>query len=479
MKINIKNYGLIISYIVVNLILTIVMSNLSNLNQENWIKIFMYMSLIQTISGVIIIKILGEKILSLSSAIIIFTYIFHFGHIVLEGFSFETVRVFEWIKTDDIYLVRKVCLVGMKSQLYMIIGIMVYFRKKYQINLKKLQINIQNEIINLKNVYTTGKTLLIIGFPFSAVINYIKIKKFITGGYEDTHLNLSGVLVTISEFVQIGLILMLIGSHKKKGKYYTIMSFLTFYQILIMSTGNRGKQVLIILTIIYLHINLVKKVSLKKLIKVFPIAYIFLIGIRVVGELRLEKHIDFGTIQEKIIYIYKQSIFCSILAEFGNTMLTTYYIVKYESSYNLRIFFNYLNSFLIIIPNFNNFLNKYYLDFIYVENLPKHARFALGGSFIGEAYYSIGEMGFIVLFFIGLFVGYVSKNIEMAIQEKNWIRLSKFILIFPSLLWWIRSYFSTFLREVSWSLLVVIILEKINLNKYINNKIKILINTKN
>lgn len=464
----IKNYGLILTYLFINIIIFISINNFNDLIQEKWIKFFAYTILTQTILGIFLIKKMGEKIYSLANLMIIFSFILHFGHVVLEGFSIETYRVFEWIRTDDVVLVRKVCIYGMKSQFSLILGVMLYFRKKYYKNSKKLLINTKNEIINLKKINFIAKILIMIGLPFSITINYIKIQKFIIGSYGDTHLNLSGIFVVLAESFQIGLILMLIGNYNKKNKYYTIMLMLISYQFLIISTGNRARPILIIMTLIYLHNNLKNKISAKKIIKIMPIGYIFLMGIRVMGELRLEKDINFKIIAEKISYIYNQSVIYSILAEFGNTMLSVYYIIKYETEYELRFLSNYINGFLIVFPNLNNFLDKYYLDFIYIENLPKYARFALGGSFFGEAYYSFGEFGYLILVFIGFFSGYISKNIFVSIQEKDWLKLGKFILIFPSLLWWIRSYFSTFLREVSWILILIIILEKVKFNKMPN-----------
>ena len=105
------------------------------------------------------------------------------------------------------------------------------------------------------------------------------------------------------------------------------------------------------------------------------------------------------------------------------------------------------------IPNMYAFLN--YLD----TKLP------LGGSYIGELYFNFGWFGILFAIFIGMFVGWTSAKVESAIVQKKWIQLGPYMVLFYSLLWWVRDYFSGWIFRTVWCAIAVWLI-----NKFLKNR---------
>jgi hypothetical protein len=83
------------------------------------------------------------------------------------------------------------------------------------------------------------------------------------------------------------------------------------------------------------------------------------------------------------------SVFLKILGEFGGTIITLCYSMMYFPSYApFQYGKNYIFSLFTIFPNVGGVLNEGLKTSTYTLMLPSDVSRFLGGSYIGELYYS-------------------------------------------------------------------------------------------
>ena len=149
----------------------------------------------------------------------------------------------------------------------------------------------------------------------------------------------------------------------------------------------------------------------------------------------------------------------SVVAEFGITIITLGISIEFFSSNNnFQYGLNYLLSLLNMFPNIGGILNFTISKTIYVNNFPMNLRSFLGGSYLGEAFYSFGYFGMVFIAFIGMLISYISLKLHDLFLKQKYIRLSILLILFPNLLWWTRAYFVDMVREFVWISLFTVIL---------------------
>ena len=82
----------------------------------------------------------------------------------------------------------------------------------------------------------------------------------------------------------------------------------------------------------------------------------------------------------------------------------------------------------------------------------------MGGSYLGEAFYSFGYFGMVFIAFIGMSISYISLKFQELFLKQKYIQLSILLILFPNLLWWTRAYFADMVREFTWVSICTILL---------------------
>lgn len=83
----------------------------------------------------------------------------------------------------------------------------------------------------------------------------------------------------------------------------------------------------------------------------------------------------------------------------------------------------------------------------------------IGGSYIGETFYSFSWLGIFVFLVYGFCINFISKIVinEMKAKYKSY---AFFIIPMLSYLtWWIRDYFSPLWRPFFWTVLLILIID--------------------
>jgi len=181
-----------------------------------------------------------------------------------------------------------------------------------------------------------------------------------------------------------------------------------------------------------------------------------------IGRIRMLPIENFASFILLVKDTYKKFSVFSILAEFGVTIITLgYSLTLFPATKAFQLGTNYLVSFFTIFPNILGIFDDLITKTIYVFNWPLNIRQYLGGSYLGELYYSFGDLSFIFIVFLGMMIAFVSNKIHNAIEEKRYALLSIYLVLFPNMLWWIRNYFVDMVREFVWTSVIIIFLYKV------------------
>lgn len=433
-------------------------------NEPNsWMLNFSIIALVQLIINVIVLNKMGEDYFSLSVLFITFSSLFHLGQLFVFGFSLDSnmsINILNRI-SEDVF--REASTYALLTHGFISIGMQVAFLFMNKKINKKENIELNCDLILMKKI---AKMLIILGLLPTLYIDISRIMIFLSKGYVATYtLSVSGFVTTIARSFELGLLMLMIANSKNLNKARNILLFTLIYYSIVMLSGHRGWAIVFIITMIYFYINTTQTVSKKTYLKFGILGYLFLIIINTIGDFR---HYVKPTFDDLILMISKNigSPIIDTVGEFGSTMITLCLSIQYFPSYApIQYGLNYIQSLLFVFPNIGGVLNGIIKNVKYTDYIPEYARKSLGGSYIGEAYFSFNSGGFIFAIIVGILVAAISFKFKKLILEQAYLKMSYYLILFPGLLWWVRSYFSGLVRDFVWLGLIIFLFKILSKSK--------------
>ncbi|MEI4829867.1 O-antigen polysaccharide polymerase Wzy [Bacillus sp. FJAT-53711] len=455
------NIVLILSNVILNTVMLFLAVSIKYMTFEHWLFPFAVLSLIQLCMNLITVSKLEKSFFSLTTLFLIFSYITHLGIVVIFGFGIDIELPWNPLLsiTEDTF--KEACYFTVLCHSFLTFGmcIVLYRRKTY--NSPKCEVNSSKE--QHRQLYLSriiGSILILIGILPMLYIDISRVILYVNGNYLDTYkVGVSGFVVTMSRFTEIGAIMLLIGNRENKKRAYLILLIIVMYQAMIIFTGNRGRPIMYLITIFFVYSKFIKKIGLKQFISTSIIGYILGYLLTFIGQLRMLSINDIGTYVELFKKGFTEFSIFKLLAEFGTTIITLgHSLVLFPTVSPFQLGTNYLASLLTVFPNIGGILDPLIDKTIYVYNMPSYARQFLGGSYLGELYYSFGKYSFIFAILIGMLVAFISNKIKKHITQHHYVALAIYLVLFPDLLWWIRGYFVDMVREFVWISVAILIL---------------------
>lgn len=252
----------------------------------------------------------------------------------------------------------------------------------------------------------------------------------------------------------------LMSSEKKKliKVGFWVLLLLSFLYIMM---GNRGYSISLLLVLLWLYNNSVKKISKKKFIVIslviISVSSVFfqMKSLTLVEKLDVYRFVDMDSTSPII----------STLQEGSVTYRTLIYTVKHiPDMKNFQLGSSYFWAFTTIFPNV--FGTPIHPSLYFYEGPSEWLRWnfaplqanigqGFGFSMIGEAYYNFGVFGVsVVLFLLGYSISKLSIKSQIINNRFNTIMLS---ILFSNIIWGIRNPASSIMRDIAWQLLVVFI----------------------
>lgn len=333
----------------------------------------------------------------------------------------------------------------------------------------KCNINfVKNDYKKIPNIKKVIKILILIGvFPkLFLILKYFSL--FLSGSYLSVIEYVpNGIFYFISTLTDVGLLLLISYDDKsRKTKFYMIVFIL--FQIFFAIVGKRGGAVSNIIALVVVLCSKVK-IDIKKLFKICIVAFALLLVVVFISQYRGVSSDDRGSFFEN--FFGKSNIILYMLyfafSEFGSAFLSAYYSIYYLGGHH-NWGFNFFVSVFTIIPTTSSITHFVNENTVYKNLFPIKSN--IGGSFVGEAFFSLSWLGVFLFILYGFFIGLISKLLIFEIRNKR-ITYSVFLIPMVSYLcWWIRDYFSPMVRPFVWHILLILLLSCFI--KYLNGRKK-------
>lgn len=425
--------------------------------------IISFVVIIQCILGVYVLKSF-YPVFSLAPLFLIFSTIFHFGEAFLLGIN--RYDLFYYTNIDlagDMYTYNLANIYAIAVQAAVVVGACLSSRNVKHKSIMIYRTSVGKTIYsiltnNRKLTYKAGLISALIGATPTVLYNYLMIKQTMAGGvYAGIRESVDfGPLMLLTIFFKVGVIAMILGSieENKPRKAKMILVCAVIFELLCMLSGNRGKQLCIILTYIYIYYRYIGKFNWKKIIPWVAVGYV---GISFLYFISSHRAYGIGTSLSELSQMFNGEPVFRLLAEQGSTLnmvaLTLRDVPQYTS---VKFGTEYLASLLSVFPNTGGWMGN-------LVNLVGTLKYlnttlTLGDSYIAELFLNFWWFGILLAPFIGGFIGAVSTKIEYLIKEKNYLMLSCYMILFYKLLWMVRCNFFNFLYDFVWSTMCMILI---------------------
>lgn len=434
-------------------------------NSQEWLSNLAIIVVIHMIFTFFILKKVQGSIVSLSSLFIIFSYLFHFGQVILIGLF----KNYRFVGKNMIFLYSETIYTQTLTNVFLIMSFVILGiilgTKKIDTN-SKLGINEEKDRYSLSVSKDLGKIILLLTFPLKLYIDTNKLYLSVKYGYGDVlDFGISNMLVTFANFYIIGFIMLIFAYKKNVKKQNLTILFLLAYNILTMFSGARGDAVtnIVFVCLIIIYIKSFKF----RIIDTIKYGLFGVLGLSFLNSIIAFRMSTNKTIS-RYIYVFFREIsnnnpILDAIEEFGSTIYTPLAVTDWVMRSNL---YNHGLTYLYSIPTLLPDIGGYIAKFSHLANYGRQLQSigfsagyeAIGGSYIGEVLYNFQYFGFLVAVLIGLFVSNISKKLEMHIIHKEYYKIAYYIPISIGVLYWVRSYFVTFLRSSIWGIALIYIL---------------------
>ncbi|WP_415346001.1 O-antigen polysaccharide polymerase Wzy [Clostridium perfringens] len=452
-NISITKLILIFTYISINLLL---ITFLNNCYYKKDINLLTFISIIQLCINIIFLIRLGFEKLSLPILFVVFTYIFHLSQLLLYTFNIKMDNTLMVIDRVDIDTFLYYCIFTIVSQFLLCLGIGIT-KVKIKEKITKYR------YINKDIIYKTGLYVFLLGFLPKVYTDLQKIIVAYSGNYLSTYNVGNNIIIQIlSNCFEFGIYMILIGKQDNKRFCRKVFIIVLLYETIIMLSGNRGRAIVYIISLVFLYFKIIEKIKLKTSINIIILSYLIIIFINFISKIRMIELSNLNELVDILMSCINGNIFFETIAEFGGTLISLAFSFKFYP-----IFSNYMNgsSYILgivsVIPNISKIINGINNKTIFTYNFPESYRFALGGSYLGELYANGGTFSIVLCFIIGIGLGVISNKIDKCIEEKDWFKLTFYMMLFPNIIWWIRAYFSDVVRTLMWSGLIIYFIYKL------------------
>lgn len=460
MKINKNKLSVVLIYFAFALLSYCLIISIRQIEYTLWLRIMGGYVIFHSIVSFLCLYKVKVKLFSLSGFFIAFSYIFHFGQVILKAiapnYKFTIVDYTTWLNSNKFINSIEFSLIVITA---VVIGMILISK---EIKIYNINYNINKEVnINYKKM---GIIILTITFPIKLILDIKSIIISRTIGYvEMLDMEVSGVLYQISYFYVIGIIFLLIAYRKNSEKARILLVIACIYNLISMMSGGRGRAIINILLFIYIYYSIIKKIKLRQIINFILIGFFGMLFLNAITHLRATGIDSISEIIKSIVLSNNNPIF-TVIEEFGSTIYTVYQSMVFVPN-RLEYSFGatYIYSLSQMFININGILNDVTQAASFSRNI--NSGYALGGSYIGELYYNFGYFSGIVAIFIGAFVNKISFKIEGYIANGLYYKLSYYIMLFINIIWWVRSAFTDLVRSFVWGAIMILVI------RYITKKV--------
>lgn len=408
------------------------------------------LAITETVIDIIVLKtICSFPAVSISNIFAFFSLMFHCGQLIKEGFNIEGTVPLPFEYYGDAMTIQKSFTFFLLSQTVYFIAVGIScgkLQKEKKVNQRQADVSVY------------GKILVLIGVIPRLYIDILSLVGARANGYEGVYsIYFPQAIQSIAFFFDAGLFFLLYAqTDRRKQKFYLVAVIV--YKCIMMSTGARQDKVAFLLVWLYVYFFIINKITVKKLALLVVVCIAGFMFISAIGTIRVNDTVSLSQTLSLLQSGTMNNVIGGALGEFGSAFDTLEVAIKYTPS---EIPFgwgkSYVAGLLSIIPLLVNQIPSLAKAVMFVNQLPKHVTFALGGSFLGELFYNFSWFGIIGSFVVGAFITKLHNGIvddsSCDIFYKAW-----YSILATAMILFVRGYFTDMMQKLVWTYIAIYII---------------------
>ena len=408
------------------------------------------LAITETVIDIIVLKtICSFPVVSIPNIFAFFSLMFHCGQLIKEGFNIEGTVPLPFEYYGDAMTIQKSFTFFLLSQTVYFIAVGIScgkLQKEKKVNKRQADISVY------------GKILVLIGVIPRLYIDILSLVGARANGYEGVYsIYFPQAIQSIAFFFDAGLFFLLYAqTDRRKQKFYLVAVIV--YKCIMMSTGARQDKVAFLLVWLYVYFFIINKITVKKLALLVVVCIAGFMFVSAIGTIRVNDTVSLSQTLSLLQSGTMNNVIGGALGEFGSAFDTLEVAIKYTPS---EIPFgwgkSYVAGLLSIIPLLVNQIPSLAKAVIFVNQLPKHVTFALGGSFLGELFYNFSWFGIIGSFVVGAFITKLHNGIvddsSCDIFYKAW-----YSILATAMILFVRGYFTDMMQKLVWTYIAIYII---------------------
>ena len=408
------------------------------------------LAITETVIDIIVLKtICSFPAVSIPNIFAFFSLMFHCGQLIKEGFNIEGTVPLPFEYYGDAMTIQKSFTFFLLSQTVYFIAVGIScgkLQKEKKVNQRQADVSVY------------GKILVLIGVIPRLYIDILSLVGARANGYEGVYsIYFPQAIQSIAFFFDAGLFFLLYAqTDRRKQKFYLVAVIV--YKCIMMSTGARQDKVAFLLVWLYVYFFIINKITVKKLALLVVVCIAGFMFISAIGTIRVNDTVSLSQTLSLLQSGTMNNVIGGALGEFGSAFDTLEVAIKYTPS---EIPFGWgkssvagLISIIPLLVNQNPSLAK---AVMFVNQLPKHVTFALGGSFLGELFYNFSWFGIIGSSVVGAFITKLHNGIvddsSCDIFYKAW-----YSILATAMILFVRGYFTDMMQKLVWTYIALYII---------------------
>lgn len=408
------------------------------------------LAITETVIDIIVLKtICSFPVVSIPNIFAFFSLMFHCGQLIKEGFNIEGTVPLPFEYYGDAMTIQKSFTFFLLSQTVYFIAVGIScgkLQKEKKVNKRQADISVY------------GKILVLIGVIPRLYLDILSLVGARANGYEGVYsIYFPQAIQSIAFFFDAGLFFLLYAqTDRRKQKFYLVAVIV--YKCIMMSTGARQDKVAFLLVWLYVYFFIINKITVKKLALLVVVCIAGFMFVSAIGTIRVNDTVSLSQTLSLLQSGTMNNVIGGALGEFGSAFDTLEVAIKYTPS---EIPFgwgkSYVAGLLSIIPLLVNQIPSLAKAVIFVNQLPKHVTFALGGSFLGELFYNFSWFGIIGSSVVGAFITKLHNGIvddsSCDIFYKAW-----YSILATAMILFVRGYFTDMMQKLVWTYIAIYII---------------------
>lgn len=408
------------------------------------------LAITETVIDIIVLKtICSFPAVSIPNIFAFFSLMFHCGQLIKEGFNIEGTVPLPFEYYGDVMTIQKSFTFFLLSQTVYFIAVGIScgkLQKEKKVNQRQADVSVY------------GKILVLIGVIPRLYIDILSLVGARANGYEGVYsIYFPQAIQSIAFFFDAGLFFLLYAqTDRRKQKFYLVAVIV--YKCIMMSTGARQDKVAFLLVWLYVYFFIINKITVKKLALLVVVCIAGFMFISAIGTIRVNDTVSLSQTLSLLQSGTMNNVIGGALGEFGSAFDTLEVAIKYTPS---EIPFgwgkSYVAGLLSIIPLLVNQIPSLAKAVMFVNQLPKHVTFALGGSFLGELFYNFSWFGIIGSSVVGAFITKLHNGIvddsSCDIFYKAW-----YSILATAMILFVRGYFTDMMQKLVWTYIAIYII---------------------